>query len=127
MTLLTVPLLAGGTLGGRLDCCLNPSQPPWPPVVKSSTRGFPPVRIRIDENLCLLGKSHPVNLTDLSITDSVALLLLRILDLPGLVALHPAQSQRGRTFRKRGSREPAEGHQQVSFQAITPAQPLMLR
>lgn len=36
MTLLTVPLLAGGTLGGRLDCCLGPSRPPRPPVVKIS-------------------------------------------------------------------------------------------
>lgn len=67
------------------------------------------------------------DLTDLSITDSLALLLLRILDLRGLVALHPAQSQRGGTFRKRGPREPAAGHQQVSFQALTPAQPLMLQ
>lgn len=67
------------------------------------------------------------DLTDLSITHSVALLLLRILDLPGLVALHPAQSQRGGTFRKRGPSDPAEGHQQVSFQAIPPAQPLMLQ
>lgn len=55
MTLLTVPLLAGGALGGRLDCCarLNSSQPPWPPAVKISTRGFPPVRSRIDENSCV--------------------------------------------------------------------------
>lgn len=48
------------------------------------------------------------DLTDLSITDSLALLLLRILDLQGLLALHPAQSQRGGTFRKRtGRRSPA--------------------
>lgn len=53
MTLVTVPLLAGGTAGGRLHRCarLRPSQPQRASVVKIAAREPPPVSIRTDGNV----------------------------------------------------------------------------